>query len=260
MWHTLTPRRASRTSAVMLMFMLATLASTAIALPQATPPVATPPPLPPAHSAVTPAARDGWAHERFLAINETIKSMKQVDVILLGDSITQGWEAEGQAAWEAHFSLRRAVNLGIGGDRTQNVLWRLENGNVAGIRPQLAILMIGTNNSNGDDNSVAEIADGITAIVKTMRRKLPKTKILLLGIFPRGEQPNHQRGKLLQVNQIISKLHDGQSIHYMDIGHVFVNADGSISPDIMPDGLHLSPRGYELWAQTMEPTLQVLVK
>ena len=101
------------------------------------------------------------------------------------------------------------MNLGIGGDRTQHVLYRLQNGNLDGIEPDVAVVMIGTNNSNGIDNTARQIAEGVEAIVETLRSETPKTKVLLLGIFPRGENVNEQRGKLLQINQILAKHDDG---------------------------------------------------
>lgn len=212
----------------------------------------------PQHSAVQPAQRDGWAHERFLAMNERV-GQGDIDLVFLGDSITQGWEGAGKAVWQGHYGKHMAVNLGVSGDRTQHVLWRLNNGNVDGIAPQVVVVMIGTNNSNGDDNTVAEIADGVRAIVGTLREKLPGAKILLLDIFPRGEVPNPQRGKICQVNQLLEKLHDGEHVYFLSIGHHFVDDEGRISTEIMPDHLHLSERGYRIWAEAIGPTLSKLL-
>jgi hypothetical protein len=147
------------------------------------------------------------------------------------------------------------LNLGIGGDRTQHVLWRLENGNLAGLKPKAAVVMIGTNNSNGEDNTVEQIADGVTAIVAKLRQVLPSTKVLLLPIFPRSENPSPQRGKILQVNQILQKLADEQNVFWLDFGHKFINSNGSIPRDLMPDYLHLSPAAYALWAESIESRL-----
>jgi beta-glucosidase len=139
------------------------------------------------------------------------------------------------------------------------VLWRLQNGNLKGLKPKAAVVMIGTNNSNGEDNSVEQIANGVTAIVEELRRSLPDTKIILLGIFPRSENPSAQRGKVLQVNQIIQKLADQRSIFWIDFGSKFVTSDGRIPRDLMPDFLHLSPAGYQIWADSLEPTLQAIL-
>ncbi|MHC4948546.1 MAG: GDSL-type esterase/lipase family protein [Planctomycetota bacterium] len=211
-----------------------------------------------AHAAVTPAARTGPHHERFLALNERVQA-GPVDLVFIGDSITQGWEGAGREVWHRHYGDRNAVNLGISGDRTQHVLWRLEHGNVDGIAPRAAIVMIGTNNSNGNDHPVREIAEGVAAVVAALRERLPETRILLLDIFPRGERPNPQRGKVLQVNQLLRKLDDGDHVRFLAIGHRFVEADGTISRDVMPDFLHLSPAGYEIWAEAIEAPLAELM-
>ncbi len=211
----------------------------------------------PTHSAVTPVPREGSWLERHKTFNARVKE-GNVDLIFIGDSITHGWEGEGKDVWARYYGHRSAVNLGIGGDRTQHVLWRLDNGNVDGIRPKVAVIMIGTNNS-GKRNTAAEIVDGITAVVKKLREKLPRTKILLLDIFPRGEQFNEVRGQILQVNQALRRLVDGAFVHFLPIGHNFVSADGSLAKEIMPDFLHLSGKGYEIWAESIEPTLAALL-
>lgn len=210
------------------------------------------------HSAVTPEPRPGKWMDRHNAMNERVKQ-GNVDLLFIGDSITQGWEGAGKEVWAERYAGRNAVNLGIGGDRTQHVLWRLSNGNIEGIKPKAAVVMIGTNNSNREDNTAQEIADGVTAIVKKLRTDLPQTKILLLAVFPRGEKPNPQRDKITQVNQIISLLDDGEMVHYLDIGPKFLDAEGNLPKDIMPDFLHLSPRGYEIWADAIEPKLKQLM-
>ena len=151
------------------------------------------------------------------------------------------------------------MNLGIGGDRTQHVLWRLDNGNIEGISPKLAVLMIGTNNSNGTDNTAEEIGVGIQAIVKKLREKLPTTKVLILAVFPRGEKPNPQREKNAKASEIASKLADNESIFFLDIGPKFLTADGTLTKEIMPDFLHLTPKGYEIWAEAIEPSVVKLM-
>ncbi len=210
------------------------------------------------HSAVRPAARKGHAHERHLALNERV-ARGGVDLIFVGDSITQGWEGRGAPVWEEFYGDRNAVNLGVGGDRTQHVLWRLQNGNVDGIDPKVAVVMIGTNNSNGQDNTATEIAEGVTAVVRSLRSKLPGCRVLLLDVFPRGAVPGRQRGKLLQVNQMLQRLHDGDGVHVLSIGHELIEDDGSITKAIMPDALHLSAAGYRRWAEAIEPTLARLL-
>jgi lysophospholipase L1-like esterase len=211
------------------------------------------------HPATTPLDRKdkGWVgrHEKFLAIAKK----GGVDVLFLGDSITHGWE--GQKAWKKYFEPRKAANFGIGGDQTGHVLWRLTEGKeLEGITPKVAVLMIGTNNSGRD--SAKQIAEGITLIVKTIQEKSPTTKVLLLGVFPRGEKAGTKiREKLADVNKIVAKLDDGgKTVKYLDIGSKFLQDDGSLSKDIMPDYLHLSPRGYEIWAEAITPTLTEMLK
>ncbi len=209
------------------------------------------------HSAVEPVPRgdDGWKKRQEILNQRAAEAGEKAEVIFIGDSITQGWEGEGKEVWAKYYAPRNAVNLGIGGDRTQHVLWRLENGNLKGLKTKAAVVMIGTNNSNGEDNTVEQIAEGVAAIVESLRKRLPDTKILLVAIFPRGENPNPQRGKVLQVNQVISKLADGNGVHWVDFGAQFVDAQGNIPRALMPDYLHLSPQAYQMWAEAIEPQL-----
>jgi beta-glucosidase len=209
-------------------------------------------------STLQPQPREGNWMTRHNSFNERVKK-GNVDLIMIGDSITQGWEGNGKDAWEKFYGKRSAVNLGIGGDRTQHVLWRLDNGNVEGISPKLAVLMIGTNNSNGTDNTAEEIAAGIEGIVKKLREKLPQTKVLVLGIFPRDEKPNPRRDKLAKINEIVAKLADNQNVFYLDIGPKFLAPDGTLPKDIMYDYLHLTPKGYEIWAEAIEPKVKELM-
>lgn len=201
------------------------------------------------NTAIKPTPKNVERHEGFLAIAKK----GNVDVLFLGDSITDGWRR--QAAWKEHFAPLKAANFGIGGDRTQHVLWRLQNGELEGIQPKVAILMIGTNNMG--NNTAPEIAEGIKAIVQEIQKRSPRTRVLLLGVFPRSPKPTDKvRDKIKEVNQIISKLNDGQKVRYMDIGEKFLEKDGSISREIMPDYLHLTPKGYQIWAKAIKPAVE----
>ncbi len=205
-----------------------------------------------AESTVIPVPREGdWWTGRHEKMNARV-AQGNVDLLMIGDSITQGWEGSGAKVWQEYYGTRNAVNLGIGGDRTQHVLWRLTNGNLKGISPKLAVLMIGTNNAGA--NSPEEIAAGIEAIVKTLRKEVPQTKILVLAIFPRGaDQQNAARQINQKANAIVSKLADGDTVRYLDIGKNFLQPDDTLTKEIMPDLLHLSPKGYEIWAKAIEP-------
>ncbi len=182
-----------------------------------------------------------------------------VDLIFIGDSITQGWEGNGAEVWKKRYEPRHAMNAGIGGDRTQHVLWRLDNGNVDNISPKLAVLMIGTNNF-GDDPA-EDIALGIKAIVAKLGTKLPKTKVLLLGVFPRDEKADDLlRAKTVYVNAIIKKLQDDKRVYFLDINPWLLKANGDQDRDLMPDLVHLSPRGYEIWGDAIESKVAELLE
>ncbi len=198
-------------------------------------------------------------HESFVGIAKEGKAQ----LVFLGDSITAGWAGNGKEVWAKAFGGYTPANFGIGGDRTQHVLWRIQNGELdGGIKPKAAVLMIGTNNVGGD--SAESIAKGVTAIVKTIREKQPQAKILLLAVFPRGDKPTGKLGapneKLKQVNAIISKLDDGKNVFFLDIGEKFPQPNGALTPDIMPDFLHLSAAGYQIWADAIGPKLAELMK
>ena len=193
-------------------------------------------------------------HESF----NTRVAKGNVDLVFIGDSITQGWEGRGKGVWEKFYGKRNSVNLGIGGDRTQHVIWRLDNGNLKDITPKAAVIMIGTNNSGS--NSSKEIADGVRAIVKQIRAKSPKTQILLLGVFPRGTNNEDKRRQVnAGANKIFSKLDNGKHVHYLDIGPKFLEQNGTLTREIMPDLLHLSEKGYTIWAESIEAQLAKLL-
>lgn len=199
---------------------------------------------------VTPVPRsDAWWQQRHNAINERVKQ-GHVDLLFIGDSITHGWELTGSAVWKQYYEGRNAVNLGIGGDGTQQVLWRLDNGNIDGIHPKAAVVLIGTNNFASSSRAIAQ---GVCAVVKNLREQLPRTRILLLAIFPRDDiSPKYQQ-RLKCASLLYSRLAMDPMVKYMNIGKVFLDKDGVLQQEIMPDLLHLSERGYQLWAEAIEP-------
>lgn len=213
-----------------------------------------------ANPAVQPVPRTGeWSNTwraRHNSMNERVKK-GNVDLIFIGDSITHGWEGEGKDVWAKYYAERNAVNLGISGDQTQHVLWRLENGNIDGISPKLAVIMIGTNNCGA--NSAEEIAEGINAIVAKLRKELPRMKVLVLAVFPREEKPGEVRAKLAKVNEIIAKTADNKKVFFLDIGPKFLLPDGTLPKDVMPDALHPNAKGYQIWADAIEPTVAKLM-
>ena len=186
------------------------------------------------------------------------------DVVMLGDSITHFWGGEpvggrrtGVAEWDGFFAGRSVVNLGYGWDRTENVQWRLENGEFEGVTPKVVVLMIGTNNITL--NTPEEIAAGVEAICATIHQRSDKTRILLLAIFPRGQKPDAIRGKVDEVNRRIANLGERGYVTFLDIGARFLEPDGSISPDVMYDFLHPTAKGYAIWAAAMAPVLDRLL-
>jgi lysophospholipase L1-like esterase len=203
-----------------------------------------------------PRKDDAWV-ARQKELNERAKK-GGAELLFLGDSITEGWEGGGKEVWDKHFGPRKALNLGISGDQTQHVLWRLDHGNVDGLAPKAAVVMIGTNNTNGGQTA-EQIAEGVQKITEKLGEKLPKTKVLLLAIFPRGEKPNPQRELIASINAKLAKLADGKRVHFLDIGPKFVGADGTIDKAVMPDFLHLSPKGYAIWADAIEADLKKLL-
>ena len=209
------------------------------------------------HSATKPVPRSGGWMKRHESFNKRVAQGK-CDLIFIGDSITQGWEGRGRKVWAKFYAKRNAVNLGISGDRTQHVIWRLDNGNLYRIKPKAAVIMIGTNNSGS--NTSQEIADGLGVIVKQLRKKLPETKLLLLGVFPRGTNNTDKRRKVNEgANAIFKTLADGKAVHYLDIGPNFLQKDGTLPREIMPDLLHLSEKGYTIWAESIEAKLEELM-
>lgn len=251
--------------------------------------------------AVLKLNRDIPRHKEFLRRIE--QSQGVGEVIFLGDSITHGWE--GQKAWQEHFGSFKPVNLGIGGDQTGHVLWRITDGHeLDHLSPKAAVIMIGTNNIGG--HSAQQIAGGIKAIVEELKRQKPNIKVLVLGVFPRGnaleadlsleqiaegmkpineelkkETPDvkrlntlvrnlrQQRGtigaanlnkKVAEINAIIANLDDGKTVFYKDIGKEFLDQNGGLSGDIMPDYLHLSAKGYDIWGKAIKADIEKLVK
>jgi lysophospholipase L1-like esterase len=206
----------------------------------------------------------GWLkrHTNFVA------QAKQggIDILFMGDSITDFWRNRGSNVWNQYYAPRHAANFGISGDRTQHVLWRMDNGELDGIKPKVVVLMIGTNNTGKERNSdknrntVPEAIAGVQAVVADIRARLPDSKILLLAIFPRGTLDDPQRAQVALINPVIAKLDDGKMVKFLDIGPKFLESDGTLPKSIMPDLLHPNEHGYQIWADAMEPALDEMMK
>jgi lysophospholipase L1-like esterase len=184
--------------------------------------------------------------------NLAVARAGDIDVLFMGDSITDWWRNEtgnyaGKPVFDQYFGNMKVANFGIAGDTTQGVLYRLQNGEGQGFSPKAVMLMIGTNNTR--TNLAGEIAEGVGAVVLELQKDFPDAKILLLGVFPRSTNDSPLRPQIAEINSIISRLDDGDRVHYLDIGNIFLDQDGNIPTTIMSDGLHPTTAGYELWAQ-----------
>ncbi|MEM9645238.1 MAG: GDSL-type esterase/lipase family protein, partial [Planctomycetota bacterium] len=209
------------------------------------------------NSAVIPATRGDeprW-RERFASqIKEARKG--EAELVFVGDSITQGWEVAGKPVWNEFYANRKAINLGIGGDRTENVIWRLQHGKTEYLNQKVAVLLIGTNNTGHFLQDPSEVAEGVQDILLRMKTQWPDATIVVQGIFPRGEDRfDSQRLNNIAINERVRRFADGDRVRFLEIGDVFLQDDGTISQDIMPDRLHLSEEGYRRWANAIEPTL-----
>jgi beta-glucosidase len=216
-------------------------------------------------AAVTPVARDGNWPKRH-AENLAAAQQGGHRILFLGDSITDGWKGAGKEVWQDIWGPRHALNSGIGGDRTQHVLWRLDHGLLEALAGngndvRAVVVMIGTNNSNGADHSAEEIAAGVIAVVQRLRHGLPKAGILLLSIFPRGERPNAQRDKCATASRLAAAAFAGdERVRCRDLADRFLGPEGTIANDMMPDRLHLSPAAYRIWAEAIVGDLDAMVK
>ncbi|MBE2216054.1 MAG: mucin-desulfating sulfatase [Opitutaceae bacterium] len=179
-----------------------------------------------------------------------------VDVLLLGDSITEGWN--NTEIWKEHYPKLQIANFGIGGDTTANLLWRLENGEIGNLRPRLIVLMIGINNLGRNGDKPAEVVTGIQTIVSILHSRIPACKILVLGLLPADEKPRTRlRKQIADTNRRLAEnLHDGHSILVEDYSSVMLEPDGTISPEIMADFLHPTPAGYKRLADAMFPRME----
>ncbi len=224
-----------------------------------------------ANYAVQPVLHPGTEkrHESF----NVISKQGEAQLVFLGDSITHGWDGKGKAIWTKEWAPLKAANFGIGGDRTEHVLWRLENGNFDGLKPKAIVLMIGTNNTGHQGRPQKELngavyectaeqtAEGIKAILAQLQKKCPDAKILVLGIFPRGADKNDKfRQQNEATNAIVKGFADGQKIFFLDVGAKFLEPDGTLSKTIMPDLLHPNEKGYQIWSDAIKADVLALLR
>ncbi len=180
---------------------------------------------------------------------------EQAELVFLGDSITQGWTETAGELWDCSFAAMKPLCLGIGGDRTQHLIWRVLRGELDGLRAKVLVLLIGTNNLGAGD-SPEDTACGVEVLLETIHKKLPNTSVVILAILPSGEKlDNPLRAAIDTTNRLLfSGLADPRD-RFVDLGAVFLQSDGSLSPELMPDFLHPSYQGYEVIAQHLLPVL-----
>jgi len=214
------------------------------------------------HPAVVPVDRKApWWQKRHQLKKQGIKANQDLELLFVGDSITHGFEGKGKKVWDQYYKPRKAFNIGYSGDRTEHVLWRFDHGELEGIQPKLAVIMIGTNNTGHRKDPPEMIAAGIQKILQKLKGKCPKTKILLLGIFPRSAKPGNRMRKInFQANQLISKFaNEKKGIFFLNINKKFLDKDGVLPKSVMPDLLHPGEAGYQMWAEAIEPKVKELM-
>jgi lysophospholipase L1-like esterase len=194
-------------------------------------------------------------HETLVRIDPAAKA--RAALVFLGDSIIEGWDNQ---SFQEYFAPHHALRLGIGGDKTQQVLWRITHGELEGLHPRVVVLLIGTNNLGHDRAPPPRVAAGISKVVAMLRTRLPTTQLLVLGILPSGEHPSAPlRAQIAATNALVARLDDGASIRYLDVGRHFLADDARIPRELMDDFLHPTPRGYRVLAKAVEPTLSQML-
>ena len=218
-----------------------------------------------------------WDRRHAAKLKEIAAGPKEYDFVFIGDSITHGWEGwsdpldleavdkayekgmlkfrngPGRKVWDEMKKEFRLLNLGCGGDTTQNVLWRIDHGELDGYKTRGVTLMIGTNNSEPGE----EIAEGIKAIVRKILEKQPSAKVVLMPIFPAEHSPSAPRRiRNAKASELAKSIADGERVIWLDFNNVFLEKDGTLSAEMMPDYLHPLEHGYRLWRAAIEPVMR----
>lgn len=206
--------------------------------------------------AATDWLRETRRHNEFL---DRIKN-GPIDVVMLGDSIFDLWPRCGELSW-LKFAPYRPANFGISSEKTDHLLGRLANGALDGFSAKVVVVLIGTNNIGNPPVDKPEwAAAGVAKVVEVVRAKQPQAKVLLLAVFPREDKNAPRRAAVAGINEIIRTLDDGKGVRYLDLGHLWLDADGEIALDVMPDKLHPNAKGYDRWFAAMQPVLDEMVK
>ncbi len=202
-------------------------------------------------TAVTPVNRNPKRHEELLAR----KQQGPIGLLFLGASIVEFWPSRGPESW-AKFAPYQPADFGVAGECTEDVLWRITNGELDGLNPKVVVIELGGNNLLHPDERPEWVVAGMRKVVNVIHERLPQTKVLLLGIFPRDVKGSRNRLSIGPVNVALARFADGNKTRYLDIGHIFLGANGDLLPDVMGgDRLHPTAKGYELWYEAIRPTL-----
>jgi len=207
-----------------------------------------------------PVAQEGM--EARHAVKVAAAGERSHALLLIGDSITHNLEKEEfRQVWDQYFGDRSALCLGYSGARTENILWNLANGELEGQDPKVAVILIGTNNiGHIADERPEWTAAGIRKVVRAVQDKSSDAKVLLLAVFPRDAKGSRLRKSVEAINQMIARLDDGKRVRFLDLTAKFTDADGEIQKDLMPDKLHPNAKGYQVWAEAMQPLLAEMMK
>ena len=206
---------------------------------------------------VTPQPRivEWWFARQAQKIAEMSKG--EIDLLMVGDSITNNFDSIGAPVWKKYFEPRKAINLGFGGDRTNHVLWRLDHLPKLKKAPRGAVVLIGTNNICWGSDKPRQTAVGVQAIARKLGELYPEMKILVLGVFPRRRKLDHpHRKQIIELNSYLpALLKDLKNVKFLDIGPKFLDEKGFLSKEMMPDTTHPSEKAHEIWAKAIEPEL-----
>ncbi len=205
-----------------------------------------------------PGQVENWMHRHELLLNQTRLHGSTAKAVFLGDSITYRWSKLGHPVWVEHYQNRGALNYGIGGDRTENILWRLSHGEMEKVQPKVVVLMIGTNNVSHKDNAT-NIVKGVKAILDSLHSKMPKAKVLLMSVLPRANVKYDT--EIHQLNGLLSSLANQSTVFWFDLGVHFESSLAHVKAELYEsDQIHLSLKGYTLWQQKMEPIFSKLIQ
>ena len=224
-------------------------------------------------ASVTPVYASWHQKDNDRIMADLKKAKGEVGLLLIGDSITALWPSKGPLSY-ATFQPWKPLNIAISAEHTEHLIYRMLNGNIEGIKPKAAMILIGTNNLGHEPMEKPEwVIAGIKRVIEVLHEKSPDTKVLLLALFPRGAEHKGKDGvfantqatdsirtRTVETNKLMPALADGKKVFFMDIGAMFVATDGTIRTDLMPDNLHPNELGYQLWITAVKPKLDELMK